>query len=55
MDIVQNVNHCVNIPSSRTFRCNFAAQLTDPVWLLDLALLTDLTAKLNELNTEFQC
>jgi hypothetical protein len=29
-------------------------QLKDSRWLLDLAFLTDLTAKLNELNTELQ-
>lgn len=29
-------------------------QLEDPAWLLDLAFLTDITAKLNELNIELQ-
>jgi hypothetical protein len=35
-------------------RGDLSPQLKDSRWLLDLAFLVDLTAKLNELNTEFQ-
>lgn len=35
-------------------RCDLPPQLKDSWWLLDLAFLRDLTAKLHELNTELQ-
>jgi hypothetical protein len=35
-------------------RSNLSSQLNDPLWLIYLSFLSDLTAELNELNTELQ-
>jgi hypothetical protein len=48
-ELLPEIEECLH------YRDDLLPQSNDPLWFLDVGFFTDLTAKLNEFNTERQC